>query len=243
MSESSQVDKTFNIIMRKLFTILLSLCFFIGYSQSDPKFPPVGHIPIKGEGYFLLDANGKIITTIDGGALVIINVADTATSTLVQPPDTAGVFDITMVNPGDVSTPGLANGVQAYWSFEETAGATAFDSAASYDGDLINTPTQSETGISNLCYSFASASEEWIDFGTSFLDPGTDDVAVMGWINPSSLGISQGIVGNYGTDEYCTCDKHHYDNQTCPFAEDINDDSDTMCNCCPYCEQECAWDI
>ena len=30
---------------------------------------------------------------------------------------------------------------------------------------------------------------------------------------------------------------------TCPFAEEINDDSESLCLCCDDCTQECAWDI
>lgn len=29
----------------------------------------------------------------------------------------------------------------------------------------------------------------------------------------------------------------------CPFRADVNDDSETLCNCCPECEHECAMDI
>ena len=30
---------------------------------------------------------------------------------------------------------------------------------------------------------------------------------------------------------------------TCPFRVDINDDTETLCECCPKCEYECAMDI
>ena len=50
-------------------------------------------------------------------------------------------------------------------------------------------------------------------------------------------------VDDYGTDEHCTCNKYHYEDHTCPFAEEINNDSESMCNCCPYCEYECAMNI
>ncbi len=30
---------------------------------------------------------------------------------------------------------------------------------------------------------------------------------------------------------------------TCPYAEDINNDSDSQCNCCGDCCYECAMDI
>ena len=40
----------------------------------------------------------------------------------------------------------------------------------------------------------------------------------------------------------CTCDEHYWDSHTCPYHTEINDD-DSECNCCPYCEQQCADDI
>jgi hypothetical protein len=27
---------------------------------------------------------------------------------------------------------------------------------------------------------------------------------------------------------------------TCPYLSEINDDEETLCTCCKYCEQECA---
>jgi hypothetical protein len=30
---------------------------------------------------------------------------------------------------------------------------------------------------------------------------------------------------------------------TCPYAEEINDDHETMCDCCSDCEHECCMDI
>ena len=30
---------------------------------------------------------------------------------------------------------------------------------------------------------------------------------------------------------------------TCPYSEEINVDSETICNCCEACEHECAMDI
>jgi len=50
-------------------------------------------------------------------------------------------------------------------------------------------------------------------------------------------------IDDYGIDKYCTCEKHGYDSHTCPFAEEILDDSEKKCNCCPYCENECSMAI
>jgi hypothetical protein len=30
---------------------------------------------------------------------------------------------------------------------------------------------------------------------------------------------------------------------TCPFAEEINNDTETLCTCCADCEHQCAMDI
>lgn len=33
------------------------------------------------------------------------------------------------------------------------------------------------------------------------------------------------------------------DEHTCPYAEDINDDGETLCDCCSSCEENCRMDI
>ena len=30
---------------------------------------------------------------------------------------------------------------------------------------------------------------------------------------------------------------------TCPFLDDVHDDKETLCTCCPDCEQDCCDDI
>jgi len=57
------------------------------------------------------------------------------------------------------------------------------------------------------------------------------------------IGVVSNCADDYGTDEYCTCDKYTYEEHTCPYAEDINGDSETLCTCCPYCEHQCCMDI
>lgn len=40
------------------------------------------------------------------------------------------------------------------------------------------------------------------------------------------------------------CQKNEaQDDHTCPFAGDIHDDHETLCNCCDQCTQDCADDI
>lgn len=190
--------------MKYLLTILLLFSILLGFSQNPSSDYPEGDLSRSfGKPFFLRDAQGRIITTSFGGALAIVGVADTAEVNLPQPPDTAQVFNITMVNPGDESTPPLGSGVEAYYSFEETAGVTAKDSAGSYDGDLTgHSPTLMQTGISNYCYDFDYASSEWIDFGTSFLDPDLDDLSVSLWWYEASAPGNGGLIGNWGTEPY-----------------------------------------
>lgn len=41
----------------------------------------------------------------------------------------------------------------------------------------------------------------------------------------------------------CRCGETSERLHTCPFAEEINGDSETLCNCCSECEHQCAMDI
>lgn len=41
----------------------------------------------------------------------------------------------------------------------------------------------------------------------------------------------------------CTCESEFHEAHTCPYSEEINDDSQSLCHCCPVCTQECADDI
>jgi hypothetical protein len=41
----------------------------------------------------------------------------------------------------------------------------------------------------------------------------------------------------------CKCENSSDAPHTCPFEEEINGDSETLCNCCPECEHQCAMDI
>jgi len=43
--------------------------------------------------------------------------------------------------------------------------------------------------------------------------------------------------------EGCTCETEEIEWHPCPYAEDINDDHETMCKCCDTCEHECLQDI
>ena len=47
---------------------------------------------------------------------------------------------------------------------------------------------------------------------------------------------------DFNTMGYCTCDKYQYEEHVCPYSEEINNNSDYLCNCCPYCEHQCAMD-
>jgi hypothetical protein len=43
--------------------------------------------------------------------------------------------------------------------------------------------------------------------------------------------------------EVCYCDGRASILHTCPFAEEINNDSESLCNCCDDCTHECAQNI
>jgi len=40
----------------------------------------------------------------------------------------------------------------------------------------------------------------------------------------------------------CTCDREH-EEHPCPYQEDINNNIEYVCSCCPHCEQQCRMDI
>lgn len=39
--------------------------------------------------------------------------------------------------------------------------------------------------------------------------------------------------------EKCKCGKSATANHPCPYKSEINDDDETLCNCCDDCELEC----
>lgn len=47
----------------------------------------------------------------------------------------------------------------------------------------------------------------------------------------------------------CTCDKKQYEKHTCPYKMDVDNEcylpveKQTLCDCCPYCTEQCAYDI
>jgi len=45
------------------------------------------------------------------------------------------------------------------------------------------------------------------------------------------------------TKHACECGSTSEDLHTCPFAEDINGDYESLCNCCSECTRECMMDI
>jgi hypothetical protein len=43
--------------------------------------------------------------------------------------------------------------------------------------------------------------------------------------------------------EKCTCaEGQGQDEHTCPYASEMYND-ESLCTCCPYCEEQCALDI
>ena len=39
------------------------------------------------------------------------------------------------------------------------------------------------------------------------------------------------------------CENEAEELHPCPFSEDIHGDSETLCNCCSACQDECCMDI
>ncbi len=61
----------------------------------------------------------------------------------------------------------------------------------------------------------------------------------------SGVDMSKAVVTWPKPDEEtdkCTCDIE-YEEHTCPFSEEIHDDHESLCTCCPYCEHNCAMDV
>ncbi|RPJ40053.1 MAG: hypothetical protein EHM35_00155 [Planctomycetaceae bacterium] len=49
--------------------------------------------------------------------------------------------------------------------------------------------------------------------------------------------------GRLGINDRCTCNEYEWGAHSCPFEEEINDNYEEGCCCCPYCTQECVWEI
>jgi len=43
-------------------------------------------------------------------------------------------------------------------------------------------------------------------------------------------------------DTECKCNESS-EEHTCPYAEEINEDSETTCTCCDFCAHECCMEI
>tara|TARA_R100001244_G_C5153594_1_gene130071 strand:+ start:484 stop:627 length:144 start_codon:yes stop_codon:yes gene_type:complete len=41
----------------------------------------------------------------------------------------------------------------------------------------------------------------------------------------------------------CKCGEDGRGKHTCPYAEDIGGDYETLCNCCDECQDQCCMDI
>jgi len=44
-------------------------------------------------------------------------------------------------------------------------------------------------------------------------------------------------------DEKCKCGADADQDHTCPYREELNGDSETLCNCCENCRRACLMDI
>lgn len=41
----------------------------------------------------------------------------------------------------------------------------------------------------------------------------------------------------------CTCDNEYVEEHSCPKKSDVENDSESLCTCCEYCESNCHDDI
>ncbi|MCK5017430.1 MAG: LamG domain-containing protein [Candidatus Peribacteraceae bacterium] len=133
--------------------------------------------------------------------------ADTKIQYLSEDTDTlkfnVGGWQFNVDYIGGGATPStLLDNLVAYWKLDEASGTVYDETTNDYDGTPINSPTQGVTGIVNDAVSFEVDDSEWIDFGTSFWDPGTSDFTVSAWFNVADSNLSQGVTGNWGTDPF-----------------------------------------
>lgn len=56
---------------------------------------------------------------------------------------------------------------------------------------------------------------------------------------PEQIGICQGITCKHSTQPQVASPEPH----TCPYAEEIHDDTTTKCSCCEGCTRDCAQEI
>lgn len=43
--------------------------------------------------------------------------------------------------------------------------------------------------------------------------------------------------------EKCTCNEEEIEPHGCPYSEEINDDYESQCKCCDFCQTQCAYEI
>ena len=44
-------------------------------------------------------------------------------------------------------------------------------------------------------------------------------------------------------EDHCTCNDYEWEEDACQYSAEINDDPEDYCTCCPYCRQECYYNI
>ena len=55
--------------------------------------------------------------------------------------------------------------------------------------------------------------------------------------------VAQILRNGYCTGTHCKGKGIAEDDHTCPYSEEINNDRESLCNCCDVCAGECAMDI
>ena len=94
-------------------------------------------------------------------------------------------------------------GLVAHWTFDETSGAALDSSGNGFNGSIVGTVTQGQTGKIGGAYSFAGAG--WVDFGVGTVTAQITNfpISISYWIQSTSAVTTECAVwmGKRGTDQ------------------------------------------
>ena len=64
-----------------------------------------------------------------------------------------------------------------------------------------------------------------------------------GTVRIEDVDLLEKARNSHRTENVCKCGNPGTEEHPCPYATDIDNDKESMCNCCENCEHECAQDI
>jgi len=85
----------------------------------------------------------------------------------------------------------------SHWTFDESSGTTATDSAGAFNGTLSGGATFVPGGISGNAISLAEISNSLVNMGTSFPGFTTGDFSIMTWVKTTSTDPDTIVVGKH----------------------------------------------